>query len=70
MLAVQRVLQRQPAASVPTLAKLTSMNRKTVATALARMQRIGLVNEATGKKRNRVFMYTKYLEILNEGIEP
>lgn len=70
MLAVQRVLQRQPAASVLTLAKLTSLSRKTVATALSRMQHIGLVNEVTGKKRNRVYMYKQYLEILNEGIEP
>lgn len=31
---------------------------------------LGLVRELTGKKRNRLFAYAKYLEILSEGTEP
>jgi hypothetical protein len=31
---------------------------------------MGLVRELTGKKRNRVFTYDKYLAALSEGTEP
>lgn len=30
----------------------------------------GIVSEMTGKKRNRVYRYDRYLEILSEGAEP
>ena len=29
-----------------------------------------IVSETTGKKRNRVYRYDRYLGILNEGTEP
>jgi hypothetical protein len=29
-----------------------------------------IVSEKTGKKRNRVYCYDRYLGILNEGAEP
>ena len=31
---------------------------------------LGIVRELTGKKRNRIFAYDRYLAILNEGTEP
>jgi len=29
-----------------------------------------IVEEATGKNRNRIYVYRKYLDVMNEGIEP
>jgi hypothetical protein len=31
---------------------------------------LGLARELTGHRRNRVFAYQRYLDILNEGTEP
>ena len=31
---------------------------------------IGLVKELTGQKRNRLYSYPRYLDVLNEGTEP
>ncbi len=33
------------------------------------LERLGIVRELTGKKRNRLFGYEEYLSILNEGTE-
>ena len=33
------------------------------------LERLGVVRELTGKKRNRLFGYEEYLSILNEGTE-
>ena len=30
----------------------------------------GIARELTGKRRNRLFVYDRYLAILNEGTEP
>jgi len=32
--------------------------------------RLGIAKELTGQRRNRVFAYHRYLNILNEGAEP
>jgi hypothetical protein len=38
--------------------------------ALHRLQGLGLVDEITGRRRNRFYRYTRYLDILDEGTEP
>jgi Fic family protein len=42
----------------------------TAAKAMDRLSAAGIVNELTGRQRNRVFAYDRYLAILNEGTEP
>ncbi|MGI4847439.1 MAG: hypothetical protein ACRYGK_04790 [Janthinobacterium lividum] len=39
----------------------------TVNSAMAGLERLGLVNEATGKKRGRVYAYKAFLRIIDEG---
>jgi hypothetical protein len=34
------------------------------------LEKLGIVREITGRKRERVFAYGRYLEILSEGTEP
>jgi hypothetical protein len=34
------------------------------------LTKLGIAREQTGRKRNRVFAYDRYLAILNEGTEP
>jgi len=34
------------------------------------MATIGMVDEITGQKRNRIYAYREYLDILAEGTDP
>ena len=38
--------------------------------AVSALQALGIVREITGRKRERIFVYADYLNILNEGGEP
>ena len=38
--------------------------------ALDHLVRLGVAKEITGKRRARVFGYSRYLKILSEGTEP
>lgn len=54
--------------SAPADSSPTSM--PTVNAALADLERLGIVEEVTGRKRGRVFGYRRYLAILSEDTEP
>ncbi len=52
------------------LVERTELSAPTVNAALADLERLGIVNEITGRRRGRVFGYRPYLAILSEGTEP
>ncbi|MEX1184409.1 MAG: Fic family protein [Gemmatimonadota bacterium] len=68
-LAVHRVLQRQPIATASSLATATGLTAATVNRSLAHLERIGLIAEITGRRRDRVFSYAAYVDVLNEGMD-
>ena len=41
-----------------------------LARAIEALTALGIVRELTGRKRDRVFAYDRYLAVLNEGAEP
>ena len=41
-----------------------------VSSAMELLVELGVARELTGKRRNRLFVYDRYLAILNEGTEP
>jgi len=67
-LAIHRVLQRQPIATAASLAAATGLTPATVNKSLAHLERAGVVAELTRKQRGRVFSYTRYVDVLNEGM--
>lgn len=69
-LRVHHELQRRPLISVPALCHASGLTPPTVAKALASLEGFGVVREVTGRRRNRVFAYDRYLAILAEGTEP
>jgi Fic family protein len=68
--AVQTALLRTPVSTIPRLAKRTRLTLPTIAKALEVLGDQGIVSETTGRKRNRVYRYDRYLAILDEGTEP
>ena len=56
-----------PIASINKLIELTGLTAATVGKVLDVLeQQSGIVKEITGQKRNRVFAYSAYIEILNQ----
>ncbi len=68
-LRVHHQLQRRPVSTVASLTAATRLSGPTVGKAVANLVALGVVREATGRRRNRVFVYTRYLDLLNEGTE-
>ena len=62
--------RRRPLATIGALAERTGASYPTVSRSVEALERLGIVREITGRKRERVFAYSRYLDILNEGTEP
>jgi len=63
-------LRARPVATLKDLADRAGVAFPTAARAADALQRLGIVRELTGRRRNRVFAYGRYLDVLNEGAEP
>jgi hypothetical protein len=50
--------------------RVSVTSRKNVTVALNHLVRLGIAKEVTGKRRARLFGYSRYLKILSEGTEP
>ena len=69
-LRVHDLFQQNPFLTANQLVERTGLSAPTVTAALADLERLGVVEEITGKRRGRVFGYRRYLAILSEGTEP
>jgi Fic family protein len=69
-LRVHEYMQRKPIANIATTAKALKLSIPTVTVALNHLVRIGIVEEVTGKRRDRLFTYSRYFNIVSEGTEP
>jgi Fic family protein len=69
-LRVHRALQQRPVSTAAMLSKASGVSLPSVNASLVALVDAGIVREITGRKRNRVFRYDKYLKILTEGTEP
>lgn len=67
---VHHEMQRRPAATVGWLVKRTKLSAPTVGNALQALVDLKVVREITGRQRSRVYVYDKYLAVLNKGTEP
>lgn len=70
VLRVVDALRRRPLASIDELSQRLGLSFPTVARAIEALEKLGIVREITGKKRERVFAYQAYLDVLNEGTQP
>ena len=69
-LRVHEALLRRPVLSAPLAVKATGLVPNTVGKVLRALIEIGLVKELTGQKRNRIYSYPRFLDVLSEGTEP
>jgi Fic family protein len=69
-LRVHEYLQKKPLVGIGVVAEALKLSIPTVTVALDHLVRLGIAKEVTGKRRARVFGYSRYLKILSEGTEP
>jgi hypothetical protein len=51
------------------ICEITGLSFPAVSSAMDLLVELGIARELTGRRRNRVFVYDRYLAILNEGTE-
>ncbi len=66
-LRVHDVLKERPILSLAEARNRTTLSYPTVSSAMKRLVEYGIAIEITGKRRNRLFAYDRYLSILGEG---
>ncbi len=68
-LQVHRALMEHPIATSGSLVAKTGITPATVNKALGHLEQLGIVKELTAQKRNRLFSYEGYIEIMSRGTE-
>lgn len=61
---------RRPLLTAPQIARQLALAPPTVRSALMELGKLGLINEITGQRRNRVWLYQGYYDLLSEGTAP
>ena len=69
-LRIHDLFQQNPYQTSNLLVERIGLSAPTGNAALADLERLGIVEEVTGRRRGRVFGYRRYLAILSEGTDP
>ncbi len=70
MLLIHDYLQKHPTTRSKKIVENSNLTLPTIIKSLNHLIDIGIVTEVTGKSRNKIYVYKKYLDILSEGTEP
>jgi Fic family protein len=65
-LRVHAALKARPISSLPAIRRATGISFPAVASAVELLVSMNVVRELTGKRRNRLFVYDRFLNVLNE----
>lgn len=69
-LRVFRILCQRPLVTLNQVCDLAGVTFPTATKGMESLVKLDIVRELTGRRRNRIFAYERYLAILNEGTEP
>lgn len=69
-LRVHQYLQTHPVVSITRITKALNLSAPTVRKSVNHLIDIGVVQETSGRQRNKLYVYGEYLKILSEGTEP
>lgn len=67
---VHDALRQRPIVTIASVAQQCETTIPTATKALENLSALGVVSELTGKRRGRVYAYTRYLDIMSEGTDP
>ncbi|HOW51069.1 MAG TPA: Fic family protein [bacterium] len=70
VLKVHTAMKERPVLNLAEAARRSGLTFPSVTKGMTALMQAGIVREMTGKKRGRIFVYDRYLSILNEETEP
>lgn len=68
-LRVHSALRERPILSLPDICRRTGLSFPAATNGMALLEKLGIVRELTGRQRNRLYAYDRYVQILSEGTE-
>ena len=66
---IHRAMLKRPITSSQWIQKETGLTATTVNACLGELEKIGIIAEISGQQRNRLYRYTQYINIMDEGTE-
>lgn len=69
-LKVFEYLQQKVMGSIPHMAEALKLSQPTITVSLHNLEKLGIVKEVSGKKKDRLFVYAGYLKLLRVDMEP
>ena len=69
VLRVHQVFTQHPVLSIARAGQNSGLSFVGASSAMKLLERLGIVQEITGRQRNRLFAYAEYVSVLNEGTE-
>ena len=63
------MLPRHPVVTLASVVRLLATTKPTAASAIAGLEKAGILSETTGRQRDRVFAYASYLKRLRSGTD-
>lgn len=69
-LQVHQYARRYAFVRVPEAQKHLPLSGPTIQSAVRSLEALGILQETTGRERNRLWAYRRYLSILSEGADP
>ena len=69
-LRVHEALKARPIVSLSAVCEATGLSFPAASSGMTVLEGLGIARELTGKRRNRLFVYERYLAVLDEGTEP
>lgn len=70
LLRVHQLIRRYPIITIASIVEQMKVSKPTAATAVAKLEQIGILRKGMVKRRSRMYVYQAYLNILDEGTEP
>jgi Fic family protein len=64
------LLRQHPITTIPNATAQLDLTPPTVRKAVENLEAVGIVREITGKQRDRIYVYDRYVKILDQGTEP
>jgi Fic family protein len=69
-LRVHEALKARPIVSLSAVCDATGLSFPAASSGMELLESLGIARELTGRRRNRLFVYQRSLDVLNEGTEP
>ncbi|HSQ42066.1 MAG TPA: Fic family protein [Fibrobacteraceae bacterium] len=69
LLRIHQALCKRPVLNIQETIKLTGLSFPPINKAMNSLAKLGIIQELTGARRNRVFAYRQYMQLLSEGTE-